>query len=48
MATRHSEYDFGSYKRAYNWAQENLDTAEYEFVYLVNDSVYGPLFDLNP
>ena len=48
MATRHSEYDFGSYKRAYNWAQENLDITEYEFVYLVNDSVYGPLFDLNP
>lgn len=48
MATRHSEYDFGSYKRAYNWAQENLEIAEYEFVYLINDSVYGPLFDLNP
>lgn len=48
MATHHGEYDFGSYKRAYNWAQKNLDLNKYDFVYLVNDSVYGPLFDLSP
>ena len=31
MATRHREYDFGSYKRAYNWALENLDLSKYDF-----------------
>lgn len=48
MASRHGEYDFGSYKRAYNWARENLDLDKYEFVYMANDSMYGPLFDLAP
>ncbi|MBP3316187.1 MAG: hypothetical protein J6L70_01125 [Alphaproteobacteria bacterium] len=48
MATRHGEYDFGSYKRAYNWACENLDINKYDFIYMVNDSMYGPLFDLAP
>lgn len=47
-ATRHGEYDFGSYKRAYNWAKKNLNISDYDFVYLVNDSVYGPLYDLKP
>lgn len=46
-ATRHGEYDFGSYKRAYIWAKQNLDLAEYDFIYLVNDSVYGPLYDMS-
>lgn len=47
-ATRHREYDFGSYKRAYLWATEHLDLSKYDWVYLVNDSVYGPLNDLQP
>ena len=47
-ATRHGEYDFGSYKRAYIWAAQNLNLADYDFVYLVNDSVYGPLRPLGP
>jgi lipopolysaccharide biosynthesis protein len=46
-ATRHGEYDFGSYKRAYKWAKKNLNLSDYDFVYMVNDSVYGPLFDMN-
>lgn len=45
--TRHGEYDFGSYKRAYIWASENLNISQYDFVYLANDSVYGPLYDLS-
>lgn len=45
-AARHCEYDFGSYKRAFIWAQENLHLGDYDFVYMVNDSVYGPLFDM--
>lgn len=47
-AKRHGEYDFGSYKRAYIWARDNLRLSDYNFVYLVNDSVYGPLYDLVP
>ena len=43
---RHGEYDFGSYKRAFYWAEANLSLAEYDFCYLVNDSVFGPLRDL--
>lgn len=46
-ATRHGEYDFGSYKRAYIWATKNTNLADYNFIYLVNDSVYGPLYDLS-
>lgn len=42
-ATRHEEYDFGSYKRAYKWAKESGVIDDYEFLYLVNDSVYGPI-----
>ena len=45
---RHGEYDFGSYKRAYIWATENLKLSDYDFVYMVNDSVYGPFYDLAP
>ena len=48
MGTRHGEYDFGSYKRAYLWAIENLDLNNYDFVYMMNDSVYGPFFDMKP
>lgn len=45
-AMRHGEYDFGSYKRAYIWARDNLNLSDYDFVYMANDSVYGPLHDL--
>ncbi len=45
-AVRHGEYDFGSYKRGYIWAKDILKN--YDWVYLVNDSVYGPLHDLGP
>lgn len=47
-AVRHGEYDFGSYKRAYIWARDNKLLEKYDWVYLVNDSVLGPLFDLKP
>ncbi len=45
-AVRHGEYDFGSYKRAYIYAKDNNLLNKYDTLYLVNDSVYGPLFDL--
>jgi len=38
--TRHGEYDFGSYKRAYKWAIKNKILDKYDWVYLVNDSCY--------
>lgn len=47
-AERHLEYDFGSYKRCYEWAAANLDLGSYDFLYMVNDSVYGPLGDILP
>ena len=43
-ALRHGEYDFGSYKRAFLQA----DLSGYDVVYLVNDSVVGPLYPLEP
>lgn len=46
ICTRHGEYDFGSYKRAYIWACDNLPLSEYDYLYILNDSVYGPLYDL--
>lgn len=47
-ATRHGEYDFGSYKRGYIWARDNKILKQYDWVYLVNDSVLGPLFNIVP
>ena len=44
QASRHGEYDFGSYKRAF--LQATL--SGYDVIYLVNDSVVGPLYPLEP
>lgn len=44
---RHGEYDFGSYKRGYIWARDNKLLSKYEWIYLVNDSVIGPLWDIS-
>ena len=46
IAQRHGEYDFGSYKRAYQYARDKKILKKYKNVYLVNDSVFGPLFDI--
>jgi len=46
-AARHGEYDFGSYKRAYQYADEHKLLNKYDWIYLVNDSVYGPLSDIS-
>ena len=45
--TRHKEYDFGSYKRAFKYAKQKDLLQNYEFVYLVNDSVFGPMVSLS-
>ena len=47
-AEHHGEYDFGSYKRGYQWAAESGILKNYDWVYLCNDSVYGPLTPLGP
>ncbi len=47
IATRHGEYDFGSYKRAYIFARDNDILKNYDEVYLVNDSVFGPTLDMS-
>ena len=48
IATRHGEYDFGSYKRGYVWSRDKHILKKYDWIYFVNDSVYGPLYDLTP
>ena len=45
-AANHGEYDFGSYKRGFQYAKKNKLLDKYDWVYFVNDSVYGPLFDI--
>ncbi|MFA7074807.1 MAG: rhamnan synthesis F family protein [Endomicrobiaceae bacterium] len=47
-AKRHGEYDFGSYKRLYQWLISKKIINKYDWVYLVNDSVYGPFSPLKP
>lgn len=47
-AKRHGEYDFGSYKRGYIWTRDNNLLSDYDWVYLVNDSVLGPIAPLEP
>lgn len=44
QADKHGEYDFGSYKRAFFAPEVKL--SDYDFIYFLNDSVYGPLFGL--
>ena len=46
IGVRHGEYDFGSYKRCFQYARDNKILDKYDFVYLVNDSVFGPLFNI--
>ena len=45
---RHHEYDWGSYKRGYNWLKNNgyLDTLD-ELIF-ANDSCYAPLTSFKP
>lgn len=47
-AARHGEHDFGSYKRGFFWAKDQDILKDYEWVYFVNDSVYGPFKPLEP
>lgn len=40
LAGRHGEYDFGSYKRTYQYAYDTKLLNKYDWCYFVNDSVY--------
>ena len=40
---RHEEYDFGSYKRGYNWLQKNGYLEKADELIFANDSTYAPL-----
>jgi len=44
IAYHHGEYDFGSYKRGYQWAKENGLLEHCEELIFANDSCYAPLF----
>ena len=46
IAARHGEYDFGSYKRAYTWVRDKNILKNYNTLYLVNDSVFGPVLNI--
>lgn len=46
IAKRHGEYDFGSYKRAFQYAHDKNILKNYDNIYLINDSVFGPLFNI--
>lgn len=45
-AVNHGEYDFGSYKIGFKYAKRNNLLQKYDWIYFVNDSVYGPLFSI--
>lgn len=42
QAQKHSSYDFGSYKRLYQWADVQGILGNYDFLYFCNDSCFGP------
>jgi CDP-glycerol glycerophosphotransferase (TagB/SpsB family) len=44
---RHEEYDFGSWKRGFFWAKERGILEEYDEIIFANDSIIGPVGDIN-
>ena len=44
LVGRHGEYDFGSYKRGFHFAEKNGLIKECNSIVFVNDSCYAPLF----
>lgn len=46
IARRHGEYDFGSYKRGYEYLRSASMLDSYQNMLLTNDSVVGPFFSL--
>ena len=46
ISKRHGEYDFGSYKRCFEHAANKKLLKNYDYLYLANDSVFGPTIDI--
>ena len=46
IAEKHGEYDFGSYKRGYQFALEN--SLDFDELIFANDSCFGPFYSLKP
>ena len=46
IASRHGEYDFGSYKRCFQYATNKNILKNYDYMYLVNDSVFVPTINI--
>lgn len=46
ISQRHGEYDFGSYKRCFQYAKNKDLLKNYDYLYLVNDSVFGPTINI--
>ncbi len=44
---RHEEYDFGSYKRGWQYAREKGYTYSFDEIIICNDSCYGPIYPLS-
>ena len=47
LTGRHGEYDFGSYKKGYLYLLENNLLENTDELAFINDSCYGPLFELS-
>ncbi len=45
---RHCEYDFGSYKRGFEYARDNRLLNEDDVLIMLNDSCYGPVNSFSP
>ena len=45
---RHGEYDFGSYKRGFNWLKNNGYLKNAEELIFANDSTYAPMKSFKP
>ena len=45
---QHGLYDFGSYNVGFQYAHNKKLLKKYDWVYFVNDSVYGPFWDIEP
>lgn len=46
ISKRHGEYDFGSYKRCFEYAANKKLLQNYDYLYLMNDSVFGPTINI--
>ena len=44
---RHKQYDVGSWSKALKYLQDTGRLQDYDYLVLVNDSVYGPLYSLD-